>query len=352
MNTKDFDFHLPPQLIAQHPLENRDESRMLCIDKDNGKWQHKQFRDILTLLSPGDCLVINDSKVLPARLFGVIENKASSIEILLLNELATEVGCTYSSQSCTWECLVKPGKKAKVGTKLVFGDGRLKAEILKVHEDGNRELRFTYNGVFLEILDSLGDMPLPPYITEKLEDKSRYQTVYANEAGSAAAPTAGLHFTNKLLDDIRGQGVKIAPITLHVGLGTFRPVKAERIQEHHMHSEWYCIPQKSAETIIETKNNGCKVIAVGTTCCRTLEAAADQLATAVGDISGWTDIFIYPGYDFKVIDGLLTNFHLPQSTLIMLVSAMLGRENTLAAYDEAVRNSYRFFSFGDCMLIS
>ncbi|MDR1806197.1 MAG: tRNA preQ1(34) S-adenosylmethionine ribosyltransferase-isomerase QueA [Clostridium sp.] len=335
MNTKDFDYFLPAELIAQHPTQRRDESRMLLIDKKTGDWRHGQFRDILTALRPGDCLVVNDSKVLPARLLGVSKKTGSPVELLLLNELGEDV----------WVCLGKPGKRIREGAELIFGEGRLKARVLRVREDGNREIRFSYAGRFLELLDELGEMPLPPYITEKLADKDRYQTVYAREPGSAAAPTAGLHFTPELLEEIRARGVDVAPITLHVGLGTFRPVKAARIEEHHMHREWYSIPKKSAELIAAAKAGGGRVVAVGTTCCRTLEASGG----AAG--SGSTDIFIYPGYSFRVTDGLLTNFHLPQSTLIMLVSAMLGRERTLAAYAEAVREKYRFFSFGDCMLI-
>jgi len=399
MNTKDFDYSLPPELIAQHPIERRDCSRMMHIDRRTGAWRHGHFRDILTALRPGDCLVLNDSRVLPARLLGVSEKTGSSIELLLLNDLGDDV----------WECLTKPGKRARAGAKFVFGDhpapdgaplqpprrvratppeegdlridnvgwypeGSLQAEIIKVREDGNREVRFAYEGVFMEVLEALGEMPLPPYITEKLEDKSRYQTVYAKEPGSAAAPTAGLHFTPALLEEIRARGISIAPITLHVGLGTFRPVKAGRVEEHRMHSEWYNIPPESAALIARAKAGGGRVIAVGTTCCRTLESCAALVGSdAPGaplenkgalmeterrecrslrdGVSGWTDIFIYPGYEFKVIDGLLTNFHLPQSTLIMLVSALLGRERTLEAYEEAVRERYRFFSFGDCMLI-
>ncbi|MDR1409512.1 MAG: tRNA preQ1(34) S-adenosylmethionine ribosyltransferase-isomerase QueA [Oscillospiraceae bacterium] len=340
MNTKDFDYFLPPELIAQHPTERRDESRMMHIDKNTGMWRHGRFRDILTALHAGDCLVLNDSKVLPARLLGVSEKTGSPVELLLLNDLGGDA----------WDCLTKPGKRARVGARVSFGDGQLQAEVTKVCEDGNRKVRFTYSGTFMEVLDALGEMPLPPYITEKLDDKSRYQTVYAKELGSAAAPTAGLHFTPELLDELRARGVAIAPITLHVGLGTFRPVKAERIEEHHMHSERCHIPQESAELIAATKAGGGRVIAVGTTCCRTLEAAGQR---SEGDLSGGgaTNIFIYPGYQFRVIDGLLTNFHLPQSTLIMLVSALLGKDRTIAAYAEAVRERYRFFSFGDCMLI-
>ncbi|MDR3344701.1 MAG: tRNA preQ1(34) S-adenosylmethionine ribosyltransferase-isomerase QueA [Oscillospiraceae bacterium] len=349
MNTKDFDYFLPPALIAQHPSERRDESRMMCIDKASGALQHRHFRDILTVLRPGDCLVINDSKVLPARLHGqlTLNNSANGapIELLLLNDLGNN-GADSPQNVAYWECLTRPGKRAREGARFVFGDGLLHGEVVKVREDGNREICFTYEGAFMEILDALGEMPLPPYITEKLTDKSRYQTVYAREPGSAAAPTAGLHFTPELLDEVRALGAAVAPITLHVGLGTFRPVKAERVEEHHMHSERYHISPQSAELIARTKANGGRVIAVGTTCCRTLEASGGKAG------GGETDIFIYPGCKFRVIDGLLTNFHLPQSTLIMLVSALLGREQTLAAYAEAVREEYRFFSFGDCMLIT
>ncbi|MCL2023637.1 MAG: tRNA preQ1(34) S-adenosylmethionine ribosyltransferase-isomerase QueA [Oscillospiraceae bacterium] len=353
MNTSDFDYHLPEELIAQHPADRRDASRMMRIDKLTGAYSHGKFTDLPDLMREGDCLVVNDSKVMPARLLGVCEKTRSPVELLLLNDLGD-----------SWECLGKPGKRLREGARLVFGDSQitLQATVTKIRDDGNREVRFEYEGVFLQILDGLGEIPLPPYITEKLEDKSRYQTVYARERsiamdngtarGSAAAPTAGLHFTPQIFDALRDKGVKIAPITLHVGLGTFRPVKTARVEEHHMHNEFFHIPVESARIISDTKRGGGRVIAAGTTCCRTLEGANFDFALEnPRSISGSTNIFIYPGCNFKVIDGLLTNFHLPQSTLIMLVSALLGREQTLAVYAAAVAQRYRFFSFGDCMVI-
>ncbi|MDR0884034.1 MAG: tRNA preQ1(34) S-adenosylmethionine ribosyltransferase-isomerase QueA [Oscillospiraceae bacterium] len=357
MQTRDFDYFLPPELIAQHPTERRDGARMMLLDKTTGAWRHGHFRDIVDALHAGDCLVLNDSKVMPARLLGVSEKTGSPMELLLLRDLGGD----------NWECLTKPGRRAKAGARFVFGDAdhTLHAEVREVQADGNRVVHFSYSDQFLEVLDALGEMPLPPYITEKLREKSRYQTVYARALGSAAAPTAGLHFTPELLDALRAKGVRVATITLHVGLGTFRPVKAESIEAHHMHSEWYSIPPETAKAIDETKAAGGRVIAVGTTCCRTLESrgqmsegreqSGQNLSSPLSPLpsaEGWTDIFIYPGYEFRVIDGLLTNFHLPQSTLIMLVSALLGRKETLAAYAEAVREQYRFFSFGDCMFIN
>ncbi len=340
MKTSDFYYELPEELIAQDPLPNRSDSRLLCLDKESGNITHGKFTDILTYLQPGDCLVINDTKVIPARLFGRKEGTDAHIEILLLKRREKDI----------WETLVKPGKKAKPGTKLIFGDGILKGEVLDIVEEGNRLIRFTYDGIFEEILDVLGEMPLPPYITHKLQDKNRYQTVYAKHDGSAAAPTAGLHFTEKLLQEVEDMGVRIAHVTLHVGLGTFRPVKVEDVTDHHMHSEFYIVEESQAALINEVRASGHRVISVGTTSCRTLESAAgeDGLLRAG---SGWTDIFIYPGYRFKLIDALITNFHLPESTLLMLVSALAGKENIMRAYEEAVRERYRFFSFGDAMLI-
>ena len=340
MKTSDFYYELPEELIAQDPLPNRSDSRLLCLDKESGNITHGKFTDILTYLQPGDCLVINDTKVIPARLFGRKEGTDAHIEILLLKRREKDI----------WETLVKPGKKAKPGTKLIFGDGILKGEVLDIVEEGNRLIRFTYDGLFEEILDVLGEMPLPPYITHKLQDKNRYQTVYAKHDGSAAAPTAGLHFTEKLLQEVEDMGVRIAHVTLHVGLGTFRPVKVEDVTDHHMHSEFYIVEESQAALINEVRASGHRVISVGTTSCRTLESAAgeDGLLRAG---SGWTDIFIYPGYRFKLIDALITNFHLPESTLLMLVSALAGKENIMRAYEEAVRERYRFFSFGDAMLI-
>lgn len=340
MKTSDFYYELPQELIAQDPLEDRSSSRLLHLDRRTGEISHGTFQDILTYLKPGDCLVINDTKVIPARLFGRKEDTGAVIELLLLKRRENDV----------WETLVKPGKKAKVGTKLSFGDGILRGEILDVVEEGNRLIQFQYEGIFEEILDQLGEMPLPPYITHKLKDKNRYQTVYAKHEGSAAAPTAGLHFTPELLERVKEMGVKIAHVTLHVGLGTFRPVKVEEVTEHHMHSEFYVVEQEQAALVNETKRNGGRVICVGTTSCRTLESATDEEGTLQAG-SGWTEIFIYPGYQFKIMDGLITNFHLPESTLLMLVSAFAGKEKIMAAYEKAVRERYRFFSFGDAMFI-
>ena len=340
MNVKDYDYDLPEELIAQDPLEDRSSSRLMVLDRQTGDVEHRHFTDILEYLHPGDCLVINNTKVIPARLFGVKEDTQAKIEVLLLKRKENDI----------WETLVKPGKKAKPGTKLVFGDGLLTAEVVDVVEEGNRLIQFHYDGIFEEILDQLGQMPLPPYITERLADKDRYQTVYAQTNGSAAAPTAGLHFTNALLEQIKDMGVDIAEVTLHVGLGTFRPVKVENVLDHHMHSEFYMVSQEAADKINRAKESGHRVIAVGTTSTRTLEAAADENGR-LHETSGWTEIFIYPGYQFKVIDALITNFHLPQSTLVMLVSALAGREHVLHAYEAAVKERYRFFSFGDAMLI-
>lgn len=340
MKTSDFNYELPKELIAQDPLTDRDSSRLLVLDKKTGKTSHRHFTDIREYLKPGDCLVINDTKVIPARLIGSREGTGAKIELLLLERKENDV----------WETLVKPGRKAKPGTRISFGGGLLTGEVLEVAEEGNRLVHFEYEGIFEEILDRLGQMPLPPYITHQLEDKDRYNTVYAVHEGSAAAPTAGLHFTPKLLEEIQKQGVDIAPITLHVGLGTFRPVKAEDVAGHHMHSEFYHIDEAAAEKINRAKENGKRVICVGTTSCRTIESAADENGR-LKPASGWTDIFIYPGYSFKVLDCLITNFHLPESTLVMLVSALAGRENVLEAYEEAVRERYRFFSFGDAMLV-
>ena len=340
MKTSDFNFDLPTELIAQTPLERRDSSRLLCLDRRSGKTEHRYFYNLPELLRPGDCLVLNDSRVLPARLIGRRLPGGGACEILLL---------TQREKDC-WECLVRPGKKLRQGTMLSFGDGVLTASVESVTSGGNRLVRFYYDGVFLEILDRLGEMPLPPYIKEKLLDRERYQTVYSREPGSAAAPTAGLHFTDQLLEDIRGRGVQICYITLHVGLGTFRPVREENVQDHEMHSEFCIIPEETSRIVNETKRTGGRVIAVGTTSCRTLESFAAADGT-IGPCSGWTDIFIYPGYSFRCIDALVTNFHLPESTLIMLVSAFAGRENILSAYREAVRLQYRFFSFGDAMFI-
>ena len=340
MKTSDFYFDLPQELIAQDPLEDRSGSRLLVLDKETGETEHHIFREIVNYLNPGDCLVINDTKVIPARLIGEKEGTGAKVEVLLLKRKENDI----------WETLVKPGRKMKPGARLVFGNGLLKAEVIGVVEEGNRLIRFEYEGIFEEILDQLGQMPLPPYITHQLEDKNRYQTVYAKHSGSAAAPTAGLHFTPELLDEIKEKGVEIAHVTLHVGLGTFRPVKVENIQEHHMHSEFYRIEQSEADKINRAKEEGHRVICVGTTSCRTVESAADENGR-LRECSGWTEIFIYPGYKFKVLDALITNFHLPESTLIMLVSALAGREHVLAAYEEAIRERYRFFSFGDAMFI-
>ncbi len=340
MTKEDFNFYLPEELIAQDPLEDRSSSRLLVLDKETGELQHKVFKDIIDYLKEGDCLVINNTKVIPARLIGEREGSGAKVELLLLKRQENDV----------WETLVKPGKKAKTGDRISFGNGLLVGEIIKVVDEGNRLVKFYYEGIFEEILDKLGQMPLPPYITHQLKDKNRYQTVYAKHEGSAAAPTAGLHFTKELLEQIAAKGITIANVTLHVGLGTFRPVKVENIKEHHMHSEFYHIEEKEAEKINNTKKNGGRIICVGTTSCRTVESAAGEDGM-VKPGSGNTEIFIYPGYKFKVLDALITNFHLPESTLIMLVSALAGRDHVLQAYDAAVKERYRFFSFGDAMLI-
>ena len=340
MKRQDFYYELPEELIAQDPLEDRQSFRLLVLDKESGAISHHIFREITDYLKEGDCLVINDTKVIPARLIGSREGTNAKIEILLLKRKENNV----------WETLVKPGKKAKVGTRISFGEGLLIGEVIDIVEEGNRLIRFTYEGIFEEILDQLGQMPLPPYITHQLEDKNRYQTVYAVNTGSAAAPTAGLHFTPELLKKIEEKGVAIARVTLHVGLGTFRPVKVDEITDHHMHSEFFRIDEEAAEKINHAKDTGNRVICVGTTSCRTIESAADEKGRLKA-CSGWTEIFIYPGYRFKVLDCLITNFHLPESTLIMLVSALAGRENVLRAYEEAVKEGYRFFSFGDAMYI-
>lgn len=339
MKTSDFNYYLPEELIAQSPLERRDSSRLLHLDRNTGAIEHRHFYDLPEYLRPGDCLVLNDSRVLPARLCGHRES-GGAVEVVLLRDLGED----------RWECLTRPGRKTKRGVKLIFGDGQLTAEVVDAIEDGNKILKFSYEGIFLEILDSLGKMPLPPYIKEELGDRERYQTVYSREIGSAAAPTAGLHFTNELLDKIRAKGVHVCFITLHVGLGTFRPVKSEEIEDHFMHSEFCVISRETAQTVTETRRNGGRIVAVGTTSCRTLESFAAEDGS-LGPCSGWTDIFIYPGYKFKCIDALVTNFHLPESTLVMLVSAFAGRENILNAYEKAVEERYRFFSFGDAMLI-
>lgn len=336
LKTSDFYFDLPKELIAQDPLEDRSSSRLLMVDKNTGDIKHEVFRNIVDYLHPGDCLVLNNTKVLPARLLGVKEDTGAAVEVLLLKRKEGNV----------WETLVKPGKKMRPGARVVFGDGLLKGEVIDVVEEGNRLIRFEFEGIFEEVLDRLGEMPLPPYITHKLQDKNRYQTVYAKYDGSAAAPTAGLHFTKELLQQIEDKGVKLAYVTLHVGLGTFRPVKEENILEHHMHSEYYQISREAAELINETKKKGDRVICVGTTSCRTIESAADENGL-LSECCGNTEIFIYPGYKFKVLDCLITNFHLPESTLVMLVSALAGREHVLAAYREAIKEKYRFFSFGD-----
>lgn len=340
MKVTDYYFDLPQEQIAQDPLEDRSSSRLLVLDKETGEYSHHVFREITEFLKPGDCLVLNNTKVIPARLFGEKEGTQAKIEILLLKRKENDV----------WETLVKPGKKAKVGTKIIFGGGLLVGEVVDIVEEGNRLIQFTYEGIFEEILDQLGQMPLPPYITHQLKDKNRYQTVYAKYDGSAAAPTAGLHFTPELLQQVKDMGVDIAEVTLHVGLGTFRPVKVDNILEHHMHSEFYMVTQEAADKINNAKKNGHRVICVGTTSCRTIESAADENGM-LKESSGWTEIFIYPGYQFKVLDCLITNFHLPESTLLMLVSALAGREHVLAAYEEAVKEGYRFFSFGDAMFI-
>ena len=341
MKTSDFYFDLPKELIAQDPIEERSNSRLLVLDKETGAVQHRHFYDILEYLNEGDCLVLNNTKVIPARLYGVREDTGAMIEILLLKRKDNNV----------WETLVKPGKKARPGVKIIFGDGLLTGEVIDVVEEGNRLIRFSYEGIFEEILDQLGQMPLPPYITHELKDKNRYQTVYAKYEGSAAAPTAGLHFTEELLDQVRRRGIRIAEVTLHVGLGTFRPVKVEDVSQHHMHSEFYEVTEEAAEIIRSTKASGGRVICVGTTSCRTIESAALRFDGTIRACSGWTDIFIYPGFQFQLLDGLITNFHLPESTLLMLVSALAGKEHIMAAYEEAVKERYRFFSFGDAMLI-
>lgn len=341
MKTSDFYYDLPEELIAQDPLLDRSSSRLMSLGKNDGLVKHDSFKNIKEYLRPGDCLVINDTKVIPARLYGSKVGTDAGIEILLLKRKENDI----------WETLVKPGKKCKPGAKISFGDGLLVGEVLDVVEEGNRLIQFTYEGIFEEILDQLGEMPLPPYITHKLQDKNRYQTVYAKHEGSAAAPTAGLHFTQKLLEEIEEMGVKIAHVTLHVGLGTFRPVKVDDVTKHHMHSEFYMVEESQAKLINDTKAAGGRVISVGTTSCRTLESATDDSGILKAK-SGWTEIFIYPGYQFKCIDGLITNFHLPESTLLMLVSALAGKEHVMGAYEEAVKERYRFFSFGDAMIIS
>lgn len=339
MKTHDFWYDLPDELIAQTPLQKRDTSRLLVMDRKTGKVKHQHFYNIIEYLKPGDCLVMNDSRVLPARLLGH-RPTGGAVELLLLRDLGDK----------RWECLAKPGRKLQNGQEVIFGNGELNATVVEVRDDGNRVVEFHYEGIFLEVLERLGKMPLPPYIKEELQDQERYQTVYSKAVGSAAAPTAGLHFTNELLDAIRNKGVKTAFVTLHVGLGTFRPVQAEEITEHHMHSELCMISKETADILNETKQNGGRVICVGTTSCRTLESLINEDGTFEAK-SKWTEIFIYPGYAFKAMDGLITNFHLPESTLVMLVSAFAGRENVLAAYEEAVREKYRFFSFGDAMTI-
>lgn len=340
MKTSDFYYDLPKELIAQDPLEDRSASRLMHLDKTTGEYKHGHFRDILQYLKPGDCLVINDTKVIPARLYGSKVGTDAAIEILLLKRKENDI----------WETLVKPGKKCKVGTVISFGDGILTGEVVDIVDEGNRLIQFHYEGIFEEILDQLGEMPLPPYITHKLQDKNRYQTVYAKHEGSAAAPTAGLHFTPELLAAIEAKGIRIARVTLHVGLGTFRPVKVEDVTQHHMHSEYYQVTQEAADIINDTKKRGGRVIAVGTTSTRTLESVADEDGT-MHAAGGWTEIFIYPGYKFKCIDALITNFHLPESTLLMLVSALAGKEHIMHAYETAVQERYRFFSFGDAMFI-
>ena len=353
MKLTDFYYDLPQELIAQDPLLKRSESRLMVLDRKDNTIEHKHFYDVIDYLNPGDCLVINDTRVLPARLMGVKEDTGASIEVLLLKR----------KDDCTWETLVKPGKKCKVGARIVFGSesnepdpetglikGKLVGEVVDIVEEGNRLIRFEFDGIFEEILDELGQMPLPPYITHKLEDKNRYQTVYAQIEGSVAAPTAGLHFTKELLEKVKEKGVNIAHVTLHVGLGTFRPVKVDDVESHHMHSEFYIVEEDQAKLINDTKKAGKRVIAVGTTSCRTLESATGEDGILKSG-SGWTEIFIYPGYHFKMIDALITNFHLPESTLVMLVSALAGKENIMHAYETAVQEKYRFFSFGDAMII-
>lgn len=340
LKKSDFYFELPQELIAQDPLEDRASSRLLMLDKHTGAMSHHVFGEVAEFLRPGDCLVLNNTKVIPARLLGEREGTGARVEVLLLKRRGDDI----------WETLVKPGKKCRPGTRLSFGNGTLKAEVLDTVEEGNRLIRFAYEGIFEEVLDRLGEMPLPPYITHKLQDKNRYQTVYARYEGSAAAPTAGLHFTRELLEKIASSGVRIAYVTLHVGLGTFRPVKEENVLDHHMHSEYYIVPEETAEVVNRTKAEGGRIVCVGTTSCRTVESASDQRGILQAG-SGNTEIFIYPGYRFKVLDGLITNFHLPESTLVMLVCALAGRENVLEAYGEAIKERYRFFSFGDAMLV-
>ena len=340
LSTKDFDFDLPEKLIAQTPIEPRDASRLLILDKESGEIQHRHFYDIIDYLNPNDCLILNDSRVLPARIYGIKEGTGARVEFLLLSAKGDDV----------WEVLAGPGKRAKPGNRFSFCDGLMTAEVLEIIEDGNRLVKFSYQGNFYAVLDQIGQMPLPPYIKKKLEDKERYQTVYSREVGSAAAPTAGLHFTKELLGKIREKGIKIGYVTLHVGLGTFRPVSVDKITDHKMHSEHYWLPQETADLINETKKNGGRVISVGTTSCRTIESVAKKEG-CIKESGGFTDIFIYPGFQFKVLDGLITNFHLPESTLIMLVSALAGREHILNAYRIAVQEKYRFFSFGDAMFI-
>ena len=340
MKTSDFYFDLPEELIALDPLEDRSASRLLVLNKETGETEHKIFRDIVNLINPGDCLVLNNTRVIPARLLGVKEDTGAHVEVFLLKKLTKD----------TWETLVKPGKKLKPGARVVFGDGLLKATILDTMEEGARKVLFEYDGIFEEVLDKLGEMPLPPYITHKLKDRDRYQTVYARYDGSAAAPTAGLHFTNELLAELEAKGVRIAYVTLHVGLGTFRPVKVDDVTNHHMHSEHYVVTEEAADIINSTKANGGRVICVGTTSCRTIESASDDTGKVIPGESD-TQIFIYPGYSFKVLDALITNFHLPESTLVMLVSALAGKDNIMKAYREAIDLKYRFFSFGDAMFI-
>ena len=341
MKTSDFYYDLPQELIAQTPIEKRDTSRLLTLDRETGKTEHHHFYELIDMLRPGDCLVMNNSRVLPARLLGVRDPSGGHVEVLLLRDMGNKC----------WECMTKPGRKTQPGQKLSFGDGQLKAEVIESLDGGNKLVRFEYDGIFLEVLERLGNMPLPPYIKERLDDPERYQTVYSKEVGSAAAPTAGLHFTKEMLEKIEQSGVKLAYLTLHVGIGTFRPVKVDDVNEHKMHSEYCVIPGETADILNETRKNGGRIVAVGTTTCRTLESFANDDGTFI-ERSGWTDIFIYPGYRFKAIDALVTNFHLPESTLIMLVSAFAGKEHTLAAYEEAVLERYRFFSFGDAMFIS
>ena len=340
MKTSDFNFHLPEELIAQVPIEDRTSSKLMVLDKETGEIEHRIFKDIIDYLNPGDCLVLNDTRVIPARLIGSKVETGGKIEFLLLKR----------TEDDTWETLVKPGKRAKIGTIFTFGEGKLKCKVVDIVEEGNRIIEFIYDGIFEQVLDELGEMPLPPYITERLEDRERYQTVYSKEKGSAAAPTAGLHFTKELLEKVKEKGVNIAYVTLHVGLGTFRPVKVDDVNEHVMHSEFYHLEEEDAKIINDTKKNGGKIISVGTTSTRTLETIGDENGMVRAQ-SGWTNIFIYPGYEFKVVDKLITNFHLPESTLIMLVSALAGKEKVMNAYNEAVKERYRFFSFGDSMII-